>query len=178
MNRRLSMLALLAATSLTAACAQTVAAPVAIPAAAAEPAAVPAMSQQAAHDALFALFKQSDEANLRRNPLERPVPRRPALCRPARRLSSRDEYFAAESAAAEDELAALARSTARGSSPTDRIAYDVFELATCRRCKGFEPELLALTVVRPVNHFSGFHTFYPTFACGKSAAPFKTVARL
>jgi uncharacterized protein (DUF885 family) len=35
---------------------------------------------------------------------------------------------------------------------------------------------LALGVVRPINHFSGFHTFYPAFASGEGAAPFKTVA--
>ena len=36
--------------------------------------------------------------------------------------------------------------------------------------------MLALTAVRPMNHFFGFHTFYPTFASGKGAAPFKTLA--
>ena len=36
--------------------------------------------------------------------------------------------------------------------------------------------MLALGVVRPINHFSGFHTFYPAFASGEGAAPFKTVA--
>jgi uncharacterized protein (DUF885 family) len=29
--------------------------------------------------------------------------------------------------------------------------------------------------VRPINHFFGIHTFYPTFASGKGAAPFKTL---
>ena len=36
--------------------------------------------------------------------------------------------------------------------------------------------LLALTAVRPIDHFFGFHVFYPTFASGQGAAPFKTVA--
>ena len=36
--------------------------------------------------------------------------------------------------------------------------------------------MLALTKVRPINHFFGIHTFYPTFASGKGAAPFKTLA--
>ena len=35
--------------------------------------------------------------------------------------------------------------------------------------------MLALTAVRPINHFSGFHTFYPVFASGRSAAPFRNV---
>ncbi|HCC27980.1 MAG TPA: DUF885 domain-containing protein, partial [Erythrobacter sp.] len=39
----------------------------------------------------------------------------------------------------------------------------------------YAPAILAASEVRPVNHFSGFHTFYPNFASGQSAAPFKTV---
>ncbi|HAV80938.1 MAG TPA: DUF885 domain-containing protein, partial [Erythrobacter sp.] len=41
--------------------------------------------------------------------------------------------------------------------------------------EGYAPAILAASEVRPVNHFSGFHTFYPNFASGQSAAPFKTV---
>jgi uncharacterized protein (DUF885 family) len=32
-----------------------------------------------------------------------------------------------------------------------------------------------LTEVRPINHFFGFHTLYPTLASGKTGIPFKTV---
>jgi uncharacterized protein (DUF885 family) len=35
--------------------------------------------------------------------------------------------------------------------------------------------MLALTAVRPLNHFFGYHTFYATFASGKGAAPFNTL---
>ena len=35
--------------------------------------------------------------------------------------------------------------------------------------------MLALTAVRPLNHFAGFHTFYPVLASGRSAAPFRNV---
>jgi uncharacterized protein (DUF885 family) len=42
--------------------------------------------------------------------------------------------------------------------------------------KGLSKELMDLTVVRPINHFFGFHTFYPSFASGTGAAPFKTLA--
>src|SRR5256885_10076247 len=38
-----------------------------------------------------------------------------------------------------------------------------------------QPDLLALTEVRPLNHFFGLHTFYPTFASGKGGAPFNTL---
>ena len=41
--------------------------------------------------------------------------------------------------------------------------------------RGLQPDILALTEVRPINHFFGLHTFYPTFASGKGAAPFKTL---
>ncbi|MEO7564064.1 MAG: DUF885 domain-containing protein, partial [Sphingomicrobium sp.] len=37
-------------------------------------------------------------------------------------------------------------------------------------------QYLALTKVRPLNHFFGYQTFYPTFASGQGAAPFKTLA--
>ena len=39
-----------------------------------------------------------------------------------------------------------------------------------------DPALLALTVVRPINHFSGLQTFYPTLSSGKGVAPFASLA--
>jgi hypothetical protein len=59
---------------------------------------------------------------------------------------------------------------------TDQLAYDVFKQTEEMDAARPQPEMLALTAVRPMNHFFGFHTFYPTFASGKGAAPFKTVA--
>src|SRR3546814_880186 len=58
---------------------------------------------------------------------------------------------------------------------TGQLAYDVFRYTQEQDLKGSSDEIRSLTEVRPVNHFSGFHTFYPTFASGKDAAPFKTV---
>jgi uncharacterized protein (DUF885 family) len=127
------------------------------------------------HDRLFELFKASDEANLKRNPIG-------ALARSDLRYADRlgdsisDEYFAAEKAAAESDLAALRAIPRNRLSETDQIAYDVFEFSTREGLRTLEPELLALTAVRPMNHFFGFHTFYPTFASGKGIAPFKTLA--
>jgi uncharacterized protein (DUF885 family) len=121
------------------------------------------------------LFHESDEANLRRNPVA-------AIFRGDLRYADRlgdfitDEYFAAERAAGEADLAALRAIDRSKLSDTDRIAYDVFEWQTRDSLKNLEPEMLALGVVRPVNHMSGFHTFYPTIASGEGAAPFKTVA--
>jgi len=133
------------------------------------------MTQASAHDRLFELFKASDEANLKRNPIG-------ALARGDLRYADRlgdlisDEYYAAEKAAAEADLVALRAISRDSLSETDQIAYDVFEFSTREGLRGFAPDLLALTVVRPMNHFFGFHTFYPTFASGKGTAPFKTLA--
>jgi uncharacterized protein (DUF885 family) len=171
-------LALAAASSLAlAACAttaaETAAAPAAVePAAAPAPAPAPAESEGAR---LARVFAEADEASLKRNPVS-------AIFRGDLRYADRlgdyltDEYIAAEKAASEQSLAALAGIDRSKLSETDRIAYDVFKYQTEQELKGFEPELLALNVVRPINHFSGFHTFYPTFASGQSAAPFKTLA--
>ncbi|HEY0112447.1 MAG TPA: DUF885 domain-containing protein [Allosphingosinicella sp.] len=123
---------------------------------------------------LATLFRESDEASLRRNPVS-------ALFRGDLRYADRlgdfisNEYFAAEKAAGEAELAVLAAVDRARLNPTDQIAYDVFKWQTEQGLKGLAPEIMALTVVQPINHFSGFHTFYPVLASGKGAAPFKTV---
>jgi uncharacterized protein (DUF885 family) len=120
------------------------------------------------------LFNDSDEASLKRNPLS-------ALFRGDLRYADRlgdfgtEASFNAERAAGEADLKALRAIPRASLSATDRIAYDVFEAQTLDGLKGLTPEILALTKVRPINHFFGFHTFYPTFASGKGAAPFKTV---
>nr|WP_314445982.1 DUF885 domain-containing protein [uncultured Sphingomonas sp.] len=134
----------------------------------------PAATAQSEHDKLFALFSQSDEDNLRRNPLS-------ALFRGDMRYADRlgdnitDAYYAGERQAAERELAALAAIDRSKLSPTDVIAYDVFKVSTEDTLAGYQDNLLSLTRVRPMNHFFGIHTFYPTFASGQGAAPFKTV---
>jgi uncharacterized protein (DUF885 family) len=159
------------------ACATTpVAEPVPVAAAAVAPAPVAAPEPQvSAHDRLFKLFKDSDEASLKRNPLI-------ALFRGDQRYADRlgdnitDEYYAAERAAGEQDLAALRAIPRDQLNETDQIAYDVFEYTTRDTLRGLEPAMLALTAPRPLNHFFGVHTFYPTFASGKGAAPFKTLA--
>ena len=140
----------------------------------AQPAATPS-AQQSEHEKLFALFKASDEASLKRNPLS-------ALFRGDLRYADRlgdkitDAYYAAERAAGEADLRALHAIDRSKLNATDKIAYDVFEFSTRDTLKGLQPDILALTAVRPMNHFFGFHTFYPTFASGKGAAPFNTLA--
>jgi uncharacterized protein (DUF885 family) len=161
---------------LTGACATTQAPEPQIPAAAeAATAPAPEATAKSEHERLFALFTTSDEASLKRNPLS-------ALFRGDQRYADRlgdgisDAYYAAEKAAAESDLAALARIDRSKLNETDQLAYDVFKFTTEDTLRGYQPDILSLTEVRPMNHFFGIHTFYPTFASGKGAAPFKTVA--
>jgi uncharacterized protein (DUF885 family) len=144
--------------------------------ASATPAGVPtaAAPAQTPHDQLTQLFRDSDEANLRRNPLG-------ALFRGDMRYADQlgdnitDAYFAGERAAAESDLAALGRIDRAALNATDQLAYDVFQFQTRDTLRGLQPDLLNLNTVRPINHFFGFHTFYPGFASGQGAAPFRTV---
>ena len=138
--------------------------------------AAPAKSKKATTPAenLRKLFVDSDEASLKRNPLN-------ALFRGDLRYADRlgdfdtEASFDADRAAGESDLRNLRAIPRDKLSATDKIAYDVFEAQTLDALKKLTPEILALTKVRPINHFFGFHTFYPTFASGKGAAPFKTV---
>lgn len=133
-----------------------------------------AAATQSEHDRLFALFADADERELKLNPLS-------ALFRGDMRYADRlgdfltDEYNDASRADAQSNLEHLRAIDRSALDETDQLAYDVFAYNQEQALKGLTPEIIALTEVRPVNHFSGFHTFYPSFASGQSAAPFKTV---
>ncbi len=140
----------------------------------AQPAPAPA-AQPSAHDRLFQLFKDSDEASLKRNPLE-------ALSRGDYRYADRlgdlfsDAHYQGEKAAAEHDFAALGAIPRAALNPGDQIAYDVFEYQTKDTLRGLQPDLLALTEALPMNHFYGLHTQYPTLSSGQGGAPYATVA--
>src|SRR6476620_61547 len=135
----------------------------------------PAAAQSSAHARLFQLFNQSDEASLKRNPLQ-------ALYRGDTRYADRlgdlfsDAQYQAEKAAAEHDLSALHAIPRDQLNATDRIAYDVFENQTAEELKAFAPDMLMIREALPMNHFYGLHTEYPAVASGQGAAPFKTVA--
>ena len=123
---------------------------------------------------LAALFAADDEASLKRNPLN-------AMFRGDMRYADRfgdfisDTYFDNERSAAQANLDGLKTIDRAKLNDTDQIAYDVYKQSQIDALKGLSKEIMDLTVVRPLNHFFGFHTFYPTFASGQGAAPFKTV---
>ncbi|MBB5687536.1 DUF885 domain-containing protein [Sphingobium boeckii] len=134
-----------------------------------------AAAAQNADVRLKALFAESDEAALKRNPIN-------ALFRGDMRYADRlgdyisAAYYDAERAANESDLARLKAIDRAALNPTDQIAYDVFEWQAKNNLKSYAPDILALTAVRPIDHFAGFHVFYPGLASGQSAAPFKTLA--
>ena len=124
---------------------------------------------------LKALFADSDARGLELNPLGR-------LFRGDDKDAGRlgdfltDSSFYASLRDTQLNLALLAQIDRAKLDETDQLAYDVFKYDQEQALKGSTPEIRGLTEVRPVNHFSGFHTFYPSFASGKGAAPFRTVA--
>jgi uncharacterized protein (DUF885 family) len=165
---RFTLLALLLGTT---ACTTVQRTPAAAPVATASAAPAPTAGQG---EQLREIFAASDAASLRRNPIT-------ALGRGdltnAHQLGNyfSDEYVAAEKAAAEGDLAALGRIDRAKLNATDRLAYDVFRFTREQDLAGMAPDILPLTLVRPVNHFGGLHNFYPVLASGRSIAPFRTV---
>ena len=137
--------------------------------------AAPASAQASAHDRLFQLFKESDEAYLQRNPLQ-------ALYRGDYRYADRlgdlysDAHYQAEKAAAEHDLASLGAIQRAELSADDQLAYDVFEFETKDSLRSLQPDLLPLTEALPMNHFYGLHTEYPTVSSGTGGAPFANVS--
>ncbi|MFN3726373.1 MAG: DUF885 domain-containing protein [Allosphingosinicella sp.] len=134
----------------------------------------PTAARQNEGERLRALFAASDAAMLRRNPIT-------AIGRGdysnADKLGDyySDAYVAAEKAAVESDLAALERIDRSALNATDQLAYDVFKFGREQDLKGFAPDILPLTIVRPINHFGGLQSFYPVFASGRSIAPFRNV---
>ncbi|WP_341712858.1 DUF885 domain-containing protein [Erythrobacter sp.] len=130
---------------------------------------------QTEHDKLYTLFAESDARALELNPLGR-------LFRGddsnAGRLGDflTDSSFYAARLDTKLNLALLAQIDRSQLNETDQLAYDVFKYDQETALRGQSDEIRALTEVRPVNHFAGFHTFYPNFASGQGAAPFKTLA--
>ncbi len=130
--------------------------------------------QQSEHEQLFNLFAAANERELALNPIS-------GLFRGDMRRADRlgdyltDAHTIATRTNTLLNLSELEKIDRTQLSETDKLAYDVFEYNQQQQLKGTSEEIQALTEVRPVNHFSGFHTFYPTFASGKGAAPFKTI---
>jgi uncharacterized protein (DUF885 family) len=137
-------------------------------------AATAAPAAQSEHDKLFALFDDADARELALNPLSR-------LFRGDDKDAGRlgdlltDSSFLASRTDIKLNLALLAQIDRSKLNETDQLAYDVFKYTQQTNLKGFTDAMRALTEVRPLNHFFGLHTYYPTFASGTGVAPFKTM---
>jgi uncharacterized protein (DUF885 family) len=127
-----------------------------------------------ARDRLFQLFKESDEASLKRNPVQ-------ALFRGDLRYADRlgdlygDAHFKGERRAAEHDLSELHAIPRGDLSEADKLAYDTFEYSTKDTLRAYSPELLPIIEALPMNHFYGLHTQYPTLESGQGGAPFESV---
>lgn len=145
---------------------------VTVPAAAQQPA--PTTAAQTPSAQLSQLFAASDEAMLKRNPIY-------GIFRGDLRYADQfgdyitDAYFAAEKAAVEADLKALAAIDRSKLTPDEQISYDVFKWQRTTDLKGYDPAILKAQVLRPIDHFNGLHQFIPDIFSGKSAAPFNTV---
>ena len=120
------------------------------------------------------LFYDSDERDLRLNPIS-------AIFRGDLRYADRLGDFYSDARDEQErrntlaDLAALHRIDRARLTPVDQIAYDVFEHGLNVSLKGYAPNILRVSRALPINHFGGLQTFYPDFASGRGAAPFKTV---
>ncbi|MBL9097620.1 MAG: DUF885 domain-containing protein [Alphaproteobacteria bacterium] len=134
-----------------------------------------ATAQTPAAQALHKLFADSDEAALKLNPIG-------ALFRGDDRYAGEfgdyitDDYIAQLRRDAESDMRRLGEIDRGALNAQDQIAYDVFKYQTQQTLDGLTPEIVALTVVRPLNHLNGFHVQYPDVNSGQSAARYQTVA--
>ncbi len=84
--------------------------------------------------------------------------------------------YVAERAAAQSDLAALRAIDRDALSATDRIVYDTFEYTMEQRIAGTDPDILPTVLAQPIDHFRGFHVFYPRLSAPDALMPFDTVA--
>ena len=79
-------------------------------------------------------------------------------------------------AATRESLAALARIDRAKLSPERQISYDVFTGDKRQNLTFLQPDLLALTAVRPLTHFGGLHVEFPSLVAAGGALPYRSEA--
>lgn len=121
---------------------------------------------------LHQLFADSDEAALKLSPIS-------ALFRGDMRYAGTfgdyitDDFIAQARRDAESEWRRLQEIDRGALNRQDQIAYDVFEYQTRQSLDALAPDIVALSVVRPIDHMNGLHIQYPDL--NKSAGRFQTV---
>jgi uncharacterized protein (DUF885 family) len=134
----------------------------------------PAHTQPASAQ-LKAFFKASDEAQIKRDPIE-------ALVRGDKRYADQfgdyitDAYQAQTLAAAKDDNARINAFARDKLNSADQLALDVFAFSNRRTLDAYENGIVTILQQLPLNHMNGLHVFYPGLSSGQGFAPFKTLA--
>jgi uncharacterized protein (DUF885 family) len=77
-------------------------------------------------------------------------------------------------ASAEQSLRALGQIDRAQLSPESRISYDVFSRAKHEEMAWLQPDVRALTEVRPFNHFGGLHVEFPSLMSNDGPVRYET----
>jgi uncharacterized protein (DUF885 family) len=123
--------------------------------------------------ALYELIKRSDQAFLRRNPLE-------ALFRGDNNGPGHfgdyltGAYYVAERAAAKHDLLRLKAIDRSALSSEAQIAYDSFEWQRRSDLEGLQPSLVRLEELQPVDQVKGLHTLMPRISQSGSVVRFSS----
>ena len=155
----------LAGAVLVAAAAPVQAQPAAVPA---TPAVAPRPDEDARLLALLNAFARAQEAF---DPLGRVARGDNSNPQALQRLFS-DELAAAQRAELRRELAAIARIDRTRLSPDSQLSYDAFQQQTREALGWLSPDIVALTAVRPFNHFGGLHEDFPVLIGPGGSLPY------
>ena len=84
-----------------------------------------------------------------------------------------DELAAAQRAELRRELAALGRIDRTRLSPERQLSYDAFQQQAREALGWLSPDIVALTQVRPFNHFGGLHEDFPSLIGPSGSLPYR-----
>ncbi len=124
---------------------------------------------------LAQLFQESDEGDLKLNPLS-------ALFRGDMRYADQfgdflsDAYRDANRQKTSAELARLAALDRASLTADEQISYDVFKWQSDLNQRFQREKLDDYVRLMPVDHFNAVHVFFADLSSGQSVAPFKTLA--
>ena len=88
-----------------------------------------------------------------------------------------DARLRAQRASVNQSLAALRRIDRRRLSDERQISYDVFLAAKREQRDWLQPDMVALTAVRPFNHFGGLHIEFPSLLARDGAVRYEDDAQ-
>jgi uncharacterized protein (DUF885 family) len=135
---------------------------------------VSAATAQAPSAQLREFFKASDEAGLKREPLD-------ALDRGDKRYADQfgnyltDQYFDEGLQRLKSESYQLQKIDRSKLNKQDQLAYDVFAFGQQSSLAAYDKGIAAIRQQMPLDHMNGMHVFFPSFSSGQGAAPFKNL---